>query len=130
MLYGFLTCSSIRDTAYLSTLITSLTLVGFFQNLENLACGLKMSNVFRDSLADFIDCQYQQTSYFLGTFYIECTETASVLQNATQDSLVILDELGRGTSTFDGYAIAYAVRLYSSLFFVVFFLDENFWIYF
>ncbi|KAH9330915.1 hypothetical protein KI387_003023, partial [Taxus chinensis] len=42
------------------------------------------------------------------TFLVECLEASSVLQHATQHSLVVLDELGRGTSTFDGYAIAYA----------------------
>lgn len=71
------------------------------------------SSVF--TLVDKIFARMGSTDQLIlnkSTFFLEMEETKTILKNATIDSLIIFDELGRGTSTFDGTSIAYGCLKY------------------
>jgi len=83
-------------------LLTIMAQMGSFIPAKEACIGLVDRVFTRVGASDFI-------SRGQSTFMVEMTETANILNNATDKSLIILDEIGRGTSTFDGISIAWAV---------------------
>jgi DNA mismatch repair protein MutS len=83
-------------------LISIMAQMGSFVPAKETAVGIVDRVFTRVGASDFI-------ARGQSTFMVEMNETANILNNATDRSLIILDEIGRGTSTFDGISIAWAV---------------------
>ncbi|MCR5183376.1 MAG: DNA mismatch repair protein MutS [Opitutales bacterium] len=94
-----------------STYIRQVALIAL---LAQIGCYVPAQKA-RIGVADRIFCRVgasDELSRGNSTFMVEMNETANILNNATEKSLVILDEIGRGTSTYDGLSIAWSVVEY------------------
>ncbi len=91
----------LRQTA----LITLMAQTGSFVSAQNAEIGVVDKIFTRVGASDNL-------SLGESTFMVEMTETASILNNLSDKSLILLDEIGRGTSTYDGISIAWAITEY------------------
>jgi DNA mismatch repair protein MutS len=88
-----------------AALIVLMAQIGSFVPAKEASIGIVDRIFTRIGASDYL-------AFGQSTFMVEMNETAEILHNATQRSLVLLDEIGRGTSTFDGLSIAWAVTEY------------------
>ncbi len=86
-------------------LIVIMAQMGSFVSASKAVIGIVDRIFTRIGAADYL-------AFGQSTFMVEMNETAEILHNSTEKSLVLLDEVGRGTSTFDGLSIAWAVTEY------------------
>jgi DNA mismatch repair protein MutS len=86
-------------------LIVVLAQMGSFVPASDAKIGSLTQDIYRIGASDFLTRSQS-------TFMVEMIESSNITHNATDKSLIILDEVGRGTSTFDGISIAWAVAEY------------------
>ena len=91
-----------------STILRQVALLGLMTQIGSFVPAEKASMCILDRIYTRVGA-LDNLSQGQSTFMVEMQETANILNNATERSLIILDEIGRGTSTFDGLSIAWAV---------------------
>ena len=94
-----------------STVLRQVALVVIMAQMGSFVPAAKASISITDRIFTRVGA-LDNLSHGQSTFMVEMEETANILNNATEKSLIIMDEIGRGTSTFDGLSIAWAVAEY------------------
>ncbi|MBF0225521.1 MAG: DNA mismatch repair protein MutS [Desulfobacterales bacterium] len=94
-----------------STILRQTALIVLLSHIGSFVPAKKASISLTDRIFTRVGA-LDNLSHGQSTFMVEMEETANILNNATSQSLVIIDEIGRGTSTFDGMSIAWAVAEY------------------